>query len=114
MKTSTLHSISSDTSDNNNRDTHHDHGILIVDRESGEIICNSCGQVLTHEIQKSHAQWLSSFASENNNPSSDSSRATGVPVSLARHDMGLATLIGKIDRDASGRALDTTMRSTME
>jgi transcription initiation factor TFIIB len=115
MKTSTLHSISSDTSYNNSsRDTHNDHGILIVDRESGEIICSSCGQVLTHEIQKSHAQWLTSFASENNNPSSDSVRATGMPVSLARHDMGLATLIGKIDRDASGRALDTTMRSTME
>jgi transcription initiation factor TFIIB len=115
MTTSKLHSISSNN-DTLTRNTHDDnHGILIVDPEFGEIICSGCGQVLTPEIQKSHPQWLTSFAYQNNNQSSDSSsRATGMPVSLARHDMGLATTIGKIDRDANGRALGTTMRSTME
>ncbi len=42
----------------------------------------------------------------------DRSRA-GVPSSLARHDMGLSTVIGRADRDASGRLLDASMRSTM-
>lgn len=28
---------------------------------------------------------------------------TGIPTSLAIHDMGLATVIGRADRDASGK-----------
>ena len=39
---------------------------------------------------------------------------TGMPTSLARHDMGLATIIGRINMDASGHALDPAMRTTME
>jgi transcription initiation factor TFIIB len=35
-------------------------------------------------------------------------------TSLARHDMGLSTIIGRTDRDASGQKLDAAMRSTME
>jgi transcription initiation factor TFIIB len=37
-----------------------------------------------------------------------------MPTSLARHDMGLATIIGRINMDASGHALDPAMRTTME
>jgi transcription initiation factor TFIIB len=39
---------------------------------------------------------------------------TGVPVSLGISDMGLATVIGKNDRDASGRPLDAEMRARMQ
>ena len=35
-------------------------------------------------------------------------------TSLARHDMGLSTIIGRTDRDASGQKIDAAMRSTME
>jgi transcription initiation factor TFIIB len=42
------------------------------------------------------------------------SSTTGLPTSLARHDMGLATIIGRINIDASGHALDPAMRSTMD
>jgi transcription initiation factor TFIIB len=38
----------------------------------------------------------------------------GIPTSLARHDMGLATVIGTPDRDASGHKIDAAMRSMME
>jgi len=38
---------------------------------------------------------------------------TGIPQSLARHDMGLSTIIGRTDRDASGNKLDAAMRTTM-
>src|SRR5437763_1305554 len=38
---------------------------------------------------------------------------TGIPTSLARHDMGLATTIANTDRDASGRKIDAAMRCTM-
>ncbi|HZI70623.1 MAG TPA: hypothetical protein VFD60_05625 [Nitrososphaeraceae archaeon] len=34
-------------------------------------------------------------------------------TSLARHDMGLSTIIGRTDRDASGQKIDAAMRSTM-
>jgi transcription initiation factor TFIIB len=36
-----------------------------------------------------------------------------MPTSLARHDKGLATIIGRANKDASGQVLDAAMRSTM-
>jgi transcription initiation factor TFIIB len=38
---------------------------------------------------------------------------TGMHTSLARHDMGLSTIIGKSNRDASGRVLDGNTRYVM-
>jgi transcription initiation factor TFIIB len=38
---------------------------------------------------------------------------TGAHTSLARHDMGLATVIGQTDRDASGSALGTDARNAI-
>ncbi|OLD28910.1 MAG: transcription initiation factor IIB, partial [Thaumarchaeota archaeon 13_1_40CM_2_39_7] len=39
---------------------------------------------------------------------------TGTPTSLAMHDMGLATIIGPADKDASGKPLSASMKSTIE
>ena len=36
---------------------------------------------------------------------------TGAPTSLAKHDRGLSTVIGKINRDASGQQFDTAMKN---
>jgi transcription initiation factor TFIIB len=36
---------------------------------------------------------------------------TGAPSSLARHDMGLSTVIGRENRDGNGQRIDTAMRS---
>ena len=36
-----------------------------------------------------------------------------MPTSLARHDMGLYTMIGRGHKDARGQVLDASMRSTM-
>ncbi|HKX81574.1 MAG TPA: TFIIB-type zinc ribbon-containing protein [Nitrososphaera sp.] len=80
----------------------------VTDPESGEIICRHCGIVITDKVHESRPEWRS-FPSEE---FMDRSRA-GVPSSLARHDMGLSTVIGRADRDASGRLLDASMRSTM-
>jgi transcription initiation factor TFIIB len=41
-------------------------------------------------------------------------RRTGIPISLARHDMGLSTVIGRTDRDASGKKIDAAMHSIMQ
>ncbi|HXG05708.1 MAG TPA: TFIIB-type zinc ribbon-containing protein [Nitrososphaera sp.] len=83
-------------------------GQTVTDPESGEIICGNCGLVLFDKTLESRPEWRA-FTTEEAN---DRSR-TGIPSSLARHDMGLSTVIGKADRDASGRVLDVTMRSTM-
>jgi transcription initiation factor TFIIB len=39
---------------------------------------------------------------------------TGSPTSLAVHDMGLSTVIGRANRDAGGQIFDVSMRSTIE
>ncbi len=83
-------------------------GQTVTDPESGEVICRNCGVVLFEKAHESRAEWRA-FTSEEAN---DRSR-TGIPSSLARHDMGLSTVIGRTDKDASGRMLDAAMRSTM-
>ncbi|WP_148681003.1 transcription initiation factor IIB [Candidatus Nitrososphaera gargensis] len=80
----------------------------VTDPESGEIICRNCGLVLSDKAQESRPEWRAFTGEEAN----DRSR-TGIPSSLARHDMGLSTVIGRTDKDASGRAIDVAMRSTM-
>jgi transcription initiation factor TFIIB len=39
---------------------------------------------------------------------------TGIPMSLAVHDMGLATVIGKSNRDVGGKKLDNEMHTAMQ
>jgi transcription initiation factor TFIIB len=84
-------------------------GQAVTDPESGEVICSSCGMVMVEAISENRSEWRA-FKTEEANQRS----RTGTPTSLARHDMGLATIIGRTDKDASGRGLDASMRSTME
>jgi len=82
---------------------------IITDSESGEMICKKCGQVISDRIQETLPEWR-------NFPDTDESKnrnRTGMSASLARHDMGLSTTIGRSDKDASGHALDAVMRTTM-
>ena len=82
---------------------------MVTDPESGEIICSNCGMVISDKIQETRQEWRTFNTQELN----DRSR-TGMPTSLARHDMGLSTIIGRTDKDASGYKIDAAMRSTME
>jgi transcription initiation factor TFIIB len=83
---------------------------IITDTESGETICSKCGQVLLDEILDTQSEPRNFPESYGSN---DGTR-TGMLTSLARHDMGLSTIIGRTDRDASGQKLDPLMRSIME
>jgi transcription initiation factor TFIIB len=85
--------------------------IVITDAESGEIICSNCGIVISQNIEDTRPEWRS-FGSEGAE-GYDRSR-TGMPTSLARHDKGLATIIGRTDIDASGNKIDASIRSKME
>ena len=83
---------------------------IITDSESGEVICSNCGTVISDRNQEiSRPEWRFYSAEQEN----DRSR-TGIPITLAKADMGLATIIGKDDRDASGHLLDGTMRNRMQ
>ena len=82
----------------------------ITDTESGEIICSKCGQVISDKIEEIIPEWRNFASSDGSN---DKSRI-GMSTSLARHDMGLSTIIGRTDRDASGQKIDAVMRSTMD
>ena len=37
-----------------------------------------------------------------------------MPTSLARHDMGLSTIIGRTDRDYTGNRIATSIKSTID
>src|SRR5919197_1893499 len=84
---------------------------IVTDPESGEIICSNCGMVISDKVEDTSHLERPRFVGGQ----IDQTRArTGAPTSLARHDMGLATIIGKEDRDASGQKIDPFTRSTMQ
>src|ERR1041384_1609261 len=83
---------------------------IITDSESGEVICSNCGMIISDRNQEiSRPEWRFYSAEQENERS-----RTGIPITLAKADMGLATLIGKDERDASGHLLDGAMRNRMQ
>ena len=83
---------------------------IVTDSESCEIICSNCGIVISdNALDIARSEWCATGDEEIN----DKLRA-GIHTSLARFDMGLSTIIGRTDRDASGNILDTAMRSRMQ
>ena len=84
-------------------------GNLVTDTNTGENFCNKCGLVVTDQSVDSGPEWRS-FSKEEHEGKS----RTGVPTSLAMHDMGLATIIGPQDRDATGKPLSASMKSIIE
>ncbi len=82
---------------------------LLTDAETGEQFCAKCGFVISEKSQASGTEWRS-FQKDG---APDPSR-TGAPTSLTIHDMGLSTVINTQNKDASGKPLSTSMRSTIE
>jgi transcription initiation factor TFIIB len=84
---------------------------IVTDPESGEIICSNCGMVLSDKVEDTSHLERHVFSG---GQIDDTRARTGAPTSLASHDMGLATVVGKDDRDASGKKIDPSIRSTMQ
>ncbi len=82
---------------------------MIMDTPGGELYCSNCGFVVKDKIEETGPEWRS-FSNEERD---DRSRA-GLPTSVAMHDMGLATVIGSTNKDASGKSLSGSMKSTVE
>jgi len=82
------------------------HTNILTDPESGEIVCTNCGSIINDKVQEIQPIW-NIFDAEDRNSKSRS----GAPTSLAKHDRGLSTIIGKVNRDASGQQIDTAMKN---
>ncbi len=82
---------------------------VVTDPETGELISLDSGQVISENTLSLEPEWRSFDARE-----AGERARTGVPTSLARHDMGLSTVIGRTDRDAGGNTIASDMRFRME
>ena len=84
---------------NHHGGNNNNNSVIITDPESGEHICSNCGLVLSAEkAQDIRPEWRTFNTERSNN----NRIRTGMPTSLARHDMGLSTIIGRTDRDYTG------------
>lgn len=82
--------------------------LVVTDPDTGELIRKETGEVISDNALSQEKEWRS-FDSEE-----DKNRArVGVPTSLAFHDMGLSTTIGKEITDASGNLIDAGTRMRM-
>ncbi len=79
-------------------------GKRVTDNETGEIVCGSCGYVISEKIED--------YGPEHRNfaDGSEDKRRTGAGISLSRHDMGLSTIINPANKDATGKALTSSMK----
>ena len=83
---------------------------IITDPESGEVICSNCGIVILEKIQDYIHEERRAFSIEETHNRS----RIGAPASLALHDRGLCTVIGKANIDASGKVLDASILPQIE
>ena len=84
-------------------------GSMLTDNNTGEMFCSKCGFVVSDRTEREGPEWRSFSKDERG----DRARA-GTPTTLAMHDMGLATIINPINKDASGKPLTASMKSTIE
>ena len=87
---------------------------LVTDPEVSEIICSHCGQVIADHIQESRPEWRTFNDGEVEINNNNNRTRMGMSTSLARHDMGLSTVIGRTDRDASGNRISAAMFAEMK
>ena len=81
---------------------------LIGDSEKGEQVCPTCGYV-TLAPADSGPEWKAMDLEDKNKRV-----RVGAPTTLALHDFGLTTEIGRTMRDSHGKYLDPAMRATVE
>jgi transcription initiation factor TFIIB len=82
--------------------------LVIADPDTGELIRKDTGEVISDNALSQEKEWRSFDVVQ------DKNRArVGVPTSLAFHDMGLSTTIGKEVTDASGNLIDAATRMRM-
>ena len=83
--------------------------LVITDPETGELIRKDTGEVISDNTPSPEKEWRSFDIQED----AESRARVGTPTSLAFHDMGLSTMIGKEATDASGNVIDAATRTRM-
>ncbi|MEK0319071.1 MAG: transcription initiation factor IIB, partial [Nitrosopumilus sp.] len=81
---------------------------LLTDEVTGEQFCGKCGYVISGKVDESGPEQRS-FSTQGG---VDTAR-TGSPISLTRHDKGLSTVINPANKDAAGKPLSSSMKSTI-
>jgi transcription initiation factor TFIIB len=82
--------------------------IVVADPDTGELIRKDTGEVISDNLLSQEKEWRS-FDSEE----ADNRARVGAPTSLAFHDKGLSTMIGKETTDASGNIIDNATQMRM-
>ena len=80
----------------------------VMDSVSGETICSGCGMVMSEKAESMGSDKISDTFDKH-----DKNARTGLPMSVAMHDMGLSTVIGRSDSDSTGSPLAPSMKPTM-
>ncbi|HYT41332.1 MAG TPA: TFIIB-type zinc ribbon-containing protein [Methylomirabilota bacterium] len=86
---------------------------IVTIPDSGEIVCEHCGAVISDKTEEKGPEWRS-FATATAGREENDSNRTGMPFTLARSDMGLSTIIGRTNKDASGSKINSSMLSAIE
>lgn len=81
----------------------------INEQESNETVCSNCGSIFTDRLNDTDKQRNYPTKEDDTNPKFKTVESAA--GSLAIHDMGLTTTIGKTNRDASGRHIDAEMKN---
>jgi transcription initiation factor TFIIB len=82
--------------------------LIVTDPDTGELIRKDTGEVISDNSLSPEKEWRSFNIEESENRT-----RVGTPTSLAIHDMGLSTTIGKEATDASGNVIDNATRMRM-
>jgi transcription initiation factor TFIIB len=82
---------------------------LVFDAETSEIVCSSCGMVVHDNIESMGPEWRAYSGGD-----LESKSRTGMPTSLAFHDMGLSTFISYSNVDANGAVISPEQMSKVQ
>lgn len=82
---------------------------LVFDAETSETICSSCGMVIHDNAESLGPEWRI-YSGED----IESKSRTGMPTSLAFHDMGLSTFISYSNVDANGATISPEQMSKVQ
>jgi transcription initiation factor TFIIB len=82
---------------------------VVFDAENSEVVCSECGMVVQDNIESLSPEWR---AYSNDDLASKS--RTGMPTSLAFHDMGLSTFISYSNVDANGAVISPEQLSKVQ
>jgi len=89
--------------------TCNDSNAIIFDAETNETVCSSCGIVLRDNVQTNPELRARKYSQED----IENRSRTGMPTSLAFHDMGLSTLISRSNIDANGVPISSDQISNL-